>query len=393
SVTVHIAVAPASGTGTPTGLVTLRDPSGAVLDTFTLANGSFTGSTTRLVGGTPYNVTAHYGGDGTFHSSDSAPISVTVAKENSLTAVSFVAFSSNGTPTILTGPQNIAYGSPYVLRVDVTGTAGVQCATAGVTYANPCPTGTIALTDSGAPLNDFPNAGQANATNVAHLNNQGFAEDQPVQFAPGAHIIAASYSGDASYNSSQSTTPFSITVTKAATTTAVTSSLGSITAGTSVTLTAKISSSSNGAGVTGTVQFSNGSTSLGAPVTCTPTSGAQNTSTGTAFCTATLTTAISALYPPPASGPRTPAPWLPILGALAGLLLFVLGRRWMPRQRRRAYACCGLGAFLVVAAGIAGCGGGSSGGTGGGTVRTINAVYSGDANYTGSPGSTSITVR
>ena len=51
---------------------------------FALVNGSAVGTTPLLPGGT-YNVTAHYPGDGSFAASDSAPVQVTVGKENSQT--------------------------------------------------------------------------------------------------------------------------------------------------------------------------------------------------------------------------------------------------------------------------------------------------------------------
>jgi len=82
--------------------------------------------------------------------------------------------------------------------------------------------------------------------------------------------------------------------------------------------------------------------------------------------------------------------------ALASLLLFALGLRWVPARRRRAFAVASLVAFVVLAGVIAGCGGGSSGGGGGGGgggTRTINATYPGDSNYSSSSGSVSITVN
>jgi hypothetical protein len=155
---------------------------------------------------------------------------------------------------------------------------------------------------------------------------------------------------------------------------------------------------SNGAGPTGTIAFTNGSTSIGS-ASCVPTSAAANTTppitgitAGTAYCTATLTAAISSVYPPPSSGPRTPgSPLIPIVVALMSVVLFALGWRWTPQPLRRAYAYAGLVAFALLAVGIVGCGGGSGGGGGGN--RTIAAAYPGDANYTASNGTASITVQ
>jgi hypothetical protein len=84
-------------------------------------------------------------------------------------------------------------------------------------------------------------------------------------------------------------------------------------------------------------------------------------------------------------------PVLPLVVALLSLLLFALGWRWMPDNRRRAYAYAGLLAFALLAVGIAGCG--SSSGGGGGRTVTIDASYAGDTNYTASSGTTTITVQ
>jgi hypothetical protein len=92
-VTVQINVTPtAPATGTATGNVALLstttiDP--GVTD-FALSNGSVSTTTNVLPGGT-YTVTAHYPGDGTFAASDSTPpVSVLVTPEGSKTAVSFI---------------------------------------------------------------------------------------------------------------------------------------------------------------------------------------------------------------------------------------------------------------------------------------------------------------
>jgi len=47
----------------------------------------------------------------------------------------------------------------------------------------------------------------------------------------------------------------------------------------------------------------------------------------------------------------------------------------------------------LMAAALAGCSGASSSSSGGGSSRTISAKYSGDTNYAGSTGSTTITIH
>jgi subtilase family serine protease len=389
-----VAVSGAVTPGTATGIVSLFQGStttGKVLDRFNVsAGGSYSGNTTMLPGGS-YNVIAHYGGDGTFAPSDSTPAAVTVGKQNSQSVVSFVTFNASGTPILNTGAISVAYGSPYILRIDVENSSGQKCqnpSTFAIQFV--CPTGTVMLTSNGMPLNDFPKVQNPNATNVANLNDRGFAEDQPIQLLASStpYSIVAAYSGDASYNLSTSS-PENVTITKATTTSAVTASPTSITSGGSVTLTAKVSTSSNGeapcgSGVTnpGTVQFMNGSTPLSGTVSYSGTSGEQSS----ASCTATLTTTL-ALLPLrriPTHTPRVPAAPLWIAAWLLFVVFLVSLKHW-PRAQRRGYAYAGLSLFAAIAAGIAGCSGTGSSSSGGSShTRSITAVYSGDANYSGS---------
>ena len=268
-----------------------------------------------------------------------------------------------------------------------------------------CPTGVISLFDNGSGLLDFPQAQNNNFTNVAHLNDRGFAEDQPIQLTAGSHSITATYTADptSAFTSSSSSNTLSVTITQAVTTTAVTSNTLSITSGGSVTLTATVSTQSNSAqGPTGTVQFLNGSANLGAAATCTPTAANNNaTPPVAAFCTATLTTALSALPPgffndpEPRNTPRLPYVMATSLAAALALLSLVLAAGQAARRRQYAYA--GLTFLLIGAVAFAGCGGGggsSGGGGGGGSARSITAHYSGDTNYAASTSTAiSITVQ
>jgi len=101
-------------------------------------------------------VVAQYSGDGTYAPGTSASVDVTVTPETSLTSLSFWGYdaTNNSYDIPLANPVTVAYGTtPYIMRVDVTNTAGTQCENATV----PCPTGTITETYDGLPLNDFPN--------------------------------------------------------------------------------------------------------------------------------------------------------------------------------------------------------------------------------------------
>ena len=408
--TVPVSVSPSAATG-DVSITALASDGTTVLGSFgpfTLSSGSATATTNLLPPGAAF-LTATYSGSMTYGVSTSTPPTpVTIAGTNqtSKTTLNFVSMASNcpSTGCLSTGSQNVPYGSPYILQIAVTPSNGTPCTSGGtlITPGVPCPVGTITLTDGGKALNDWPNAGTANATNIAKLNNQGFAEDQPIQLGVGSHSLVATFAPSSTtitnYQASTSNT-LSVTITQASTITVVGSSSTSITAGANVTLTAYVTTQSTGAGPTGSIQFSNGGTSLGSAM-CTPTSGVASTNPpaqitpGTAYCTATLATAISALYPPPAGKPWIRGvPVLPSIVALVSALLFALGWRSKPARRRRAYAYAGLTALALLFAGIAGCGGGGSGSSGSGPgTRTINAVYPGDASYGPSNASVKITV-
>jgi subtilase family serine protease len=393
SFTLSGKVTKTSGTAIPTGAVVFENSTtGLPADSTTLdSSGNYSLATTFLPAGT-YTLKAHYGGDTIFAASDSTPVSVNIAKQASKVLVSFV----NAAGALVTGAQSVQYGSNYILRVDVENASGTLCqnlSTGAVNFV--CPTGTINLLDGGSALKDFPNAQTPNATNVANLNDRGFVEDQPIQLGVGAHSITATYTAavGSSYTSQASSNTLSVTITQATTTTGVTPSISSITSGGSVTLTAVVSSSSNSAqGPTGTVQFMNGSSNLGtAAATCTP---AGATSSAGASCTATLTTAISSLPPGiidirPRNAPSVFLAWL---AAVLAMLSFFLAAKLSARRKQYAYA--GLVFFLMAAAASAGCGGGSSSSGGGSSrSRSVTAKYSGDTNYAGSTGSTTITVQ
>ncbi|HET6931464.1 MAG TPA: protease pro-enzyme activation domain-containing protein [Candidatus Acidoferrum sp.] len=393
-----VTVTPAGVTG-DVSLNALASDQTTILASFgpyTLSGGTKSVTTNLLPPGTAF-VSATYEGDSTHGMSTSSPVAmpVTVAGANftSATTVGFVTFNANNVPsTPSTSSQSVPYGSPYALNISVTKSG--SSSTCGFVYSGtttpalPCPKGTIALKDGANPLNDFPAGPAFNVSNTSKVSNQGFVEDGLIQLAGGTHSIVATFTtGDTNYQSSTSNT-LSVTITPAPTTTLVASSLGVITSGSSVTLTAVVGSSSNSTqGPTGTVQFQNGATNLGSPATCTPASANANVG---ASCTAILTTTISALFPPPVTGPRPTLPLLPSLFALLSIVLFALGWRWMPEKRRRTYAYAGFVAFALLAVTIAGCGGG---GGGGGHTITIKASYVGDTNYAASSGSTNITVQ
>jgi hypothetical protein len=392
-----------SGSGTPTGEVALL-ASPTASTQVAIGSGTLDGTgaatiTTNLLPGGASTVTANYSGDTAFGSSASTPVAVTVGTETSKTTVGLVTFDAGDNITS-SSAATAAYGSSYVLRVDVTNSAGTQCSTSTAIATIPCPTGTITLTDNGSALKDF------SGSNAAKLSNLGFLEDQPVQLPAGSHALVAAYGGDSSYTASTSPTD-AIAITKATTSTALTSSVTTVAAGGVVTLTATITTTSSGVAPTGTVQFSNGTTPLTGTVTYTPTagSGTPGSTVSTVFVPAslkaTLTTTLAALTPP-APVLQRPRRFPPsgYLTAFCVLLLLAYLLLWTPTSRRREYAYAGFLLLALLVTGFAGCGGGSGGGSSGGTTgggtgaQSITASYSGDSNYqTSKSAATTITVQ
>jgi hypothetical protein len=255
AVNFSASVKPQTGTGTPSGQISLMGGTSGTqpVAAFVLSGGSASGSTEMLPGGS-YSVVAHYPGDATYGASDSGPISVTVNPENSLPLVLLETFDWNG--YLLNGNASTAvYGSPYLLRVNVENAAGKVCvpvATSGTT-ATACPTGTVALTNNGSPLD----------AGTYSLNSYGYFEDTTVQLPGGSNTIGAAYSGDSSFKagSAPSTT---LTVTPAPTTISQTGVGADGTVGYQLTVNTQVQSNSSGAPPTGTVTFySNGTPMVG----------------------------------------------------------------------------------------------------------------------------------
>jgi Pro-kumamolisin, activation domain/Bacterial Ig-like domain (group 3) len=382
----------ASGTAAPTGLVQLEDmATGETVDQAALSGSGTTYSiSTPFMPAGSYNLVAHYGGDGVYAASNSAPIAINIAKAASTVVVNFVNFDVNNNPVLSTSAQTLQYGTPYILRVDVETPSG-PCENLNTGAQNlVCPTGTIQLfKNAGAALNDFPQGAAQNATNIATLNDRGFIEDQPIQLPAGTYSISATYTAAAnsSYSSNATSNAVAVTITQATTITSVASAPTIVTAGGTVTLSATVSSQSNSSqGPTGTVQFKNGATTLSMPVTCTPVGFNATTNVG-ALCTASLSTALSFVAPPsaPFELPRVPISTF-ILTALGLATAFLWGLLRTPADKRRLYACASVLLLTCAVAGLAGCGGGGGGGGGGGNSHadSITAVYSGDTNYTAS---------
>ena len=262
-VNFNVTVKPTTGTGVPTGLVSLEGgPTNSMqgIAGFTLSNGTASGSTDLLPGGT-YSVTAHYPGDSTYAASDSAPVSVTVNKENSQPQAFLVTFDSNGN-IISRNTTTAAYGSPYILRVNVENAAGQTCAPVAASGATACPSGNVTVSNNGSALDAGTYA----------LNTFGYLEDLIVQLPGGTDSVKAAYAGDNSFNASTLTN--AITITPASTSMLQPSIFGGA-VGQSANMSTYVNTTSSGAAPTGTVTFYANGTALTGTTAYSPRGGGQ----------------------------------------------------------------------------------------------------------------------
>jgi hypothetical protein len=191
NVTVSTNVMPSSGTGTPTGAVSILTtstlPSNESQTAVALNGGTGSATVNYMPGGT-YKLSAQYGGDGTYAGSTSSPETLTVTPE-----ASTLTLSVNAPNIQISG---IMYGSPVNLSAQPVGVNSPKGSSDGVA------SGAIAFTLDGA------------TTNVP-LNVGGIASWGTPALSVGTHTASASYSGDASFNASSAQSQ-TLTVTQGA---------------------------------------------------------------------------------------------------------------------------------------------------------------------------------
>jgi hypothetical protein len=296
-ITVAITVANASGTGTgPAGDVAVMSSSGVAIDGTSPTNpltpgnsgqSSASWSSTLFPGGN-YSSYASYSGDGANAASKSGTISVQITPESSQVFAIIEECNGNSITAILIGSATVSYGGCYFMRYDVADSAAVflgevlpvvssKCSNGTAS----CPTGSLTVTDNGAPLDG----------GSFMLNPHATAEDRAVQLTGGSHTIVASYPGDPSYNASSG----SITVAVSQVNTSIsqpTSTPSAPATNQSVQLVANVTTSSNGAPPSGTVTFYNNGEAMTGTLTMTgtPANGSKGAST-LAVLTTSFTTA------------------------------------------------------------------------------------------------------
>ncbi len=217
------AVVTGSDGGIPTGSVSFITNSGASLGTASLDSSGTAQLTTYSLGVGSPTITARYSGDGTYTSSDSAPLTETVSRANTC----------------------------MDLTSDVASSVFGQSVTLSATVISATATGSITFADNGATLG------------TVSLGNNSTAHLTTSALALGSHTITAHYSGDAN-NLGSSASPITRMVSQASTSIDLTADADSSTFGQSVTFTAVVSVQNPGSGTpTGAVAFADNGTVLG----------------------------------------------------------------------------------------------------------------------------------
>jgi autotransporter-associated beta strand protein len=219
--------AAAPGGGVPTGAVEFFDGAtdlgpGTALD----ASGQSSFSTSTLSVGA-HNISAVYAGDSNFLASTAPALAQSVSQAS--------------TATVLVSSMN---PSVFGQAVKFTATVAATAPGAGI------PTGSVEFFDGATDLGGSPLSGGSAAFSLSSL---GVA----------THSITAVYQGDTNFVTSGSA-PLSQVVSAASTSTAVNSSLNPAIFGQAVTFTATVTTNPPGSGIpTGSVSFLDGATSLG----------------------------------------------------------------------------------------------------------------------------------
>jgi uncharacterized protein (TIGR03437 family) len=224
-VTLTATIGIGAGAAPPTGVVQFFLDGGKLLGTATVTNG--TASVTASLPGGSHNITGNYSGDANYLPSTNA--------------IGLYISSLTDTLTLTAGAPTAVYGQ----SVTFTATVKAQAST-GV----PSPTGTVQFS-SGCACGLFGGFVAQTVLGSAALS-QGVATLTVTGLAAGTVQVVAAYSGDTNWVSSTST-PASVTLSKAATTTTWTS-LGTDPKSGNLVVTAVVQSASGSGAPTGTVQ-------------------------------------------------------------------------------------------------------------------------------------------
>ncbi len=181
------------GVGTPSGDLALEAGDGTYTSPVPLTNGSFSGTVNDLPGG-QYLLKAHYNGDAMFDGSDSNPVPLVITPEDSTVTVQ--PWNLNLINFWVPTAGSVFYGTGVALNVTVNGISGVGQATGTVTvYDGTTLVGTVPILGGSAwvPLDPLLTS----------------------SLEVGTHNFTVKYSGDSSFNPSQTAQPVAVTIGKA----------------------------------------------------------------------------------------------------------------------------------------------------------------------------------
>ena len=241
----------------------------ATVDVGCVGAGCFSLTLNNLPGGaSPYNITARYGGNGTYASSVSAPQPITVGTEPVNITLTPQLITQTTTCDISNFSGPFTYGQLVWVQVTVAGVSGYGVPTGSVTITdsiNGGPTNTIATTTLDPQGNGYLVTGAITTTSC--LLDYIFAQSPTL--IGGSHSLSATYSGDATFQSPGTPTPATVTVTPLSVTPTLTSTAADITTGFPVQLVATFAAQSGltstmntgSSGPTGTVTFTDTFTS------------------------------------------------------------------------------------------------------------------------------------
>jgi hypothetical protein len=226
---------------------------------YTLSSGTATGNIQSLPGGT-YSVIARYTGDSVFGASDSAPVTVTISKEPSLTFITPYNITTAGAVNAAT---TFAYGTSIYLDTDIQGNSATSVNSNDVLNTG-TPTGTV-LYNVTAGTTALPNyTSNLDAYGATYLEiGQTFTNfliyaNYPA-LAPAAYGVKATYSGDNSFGTSNASTTF--TVVKATVAPVLRAGTAEIASGATAIVNVTIAASGGGVLPTGTVTLTDTTTS------------------------------------------------------------------------------------------------------------------------------------
>jgi len=335
-----------SNSAAPSGDVALMaaiGPSGSLttqtgVAEFTLGSGGLIAGTTNLLPGGSYMVTARYAGNGTFAASNSAGIPVTVTKEVSTTSIS--GLDPNGSP--LAG-GTYPFGSVIFVRADVVGASGQGT-----------PSGAVTFTDTLGPLPSLnPQISPPVAVpNPSPLNSGGNTSigDGIISFDAGNHSITASYGGDSSFNTSQSSGSAPVTFT-------IQPGFASVSGPTDVSISSPGMSGTTAVGLVASSNFTTAIsfTCVGLPLeaTCSATPATGRGPITVVNASITVATMGPHTVMLRANEPRVY--YAVLLGGGLPFGIFIVAAR-----RRRRWSSLALGSLIAVIVTMPACGGGSS---------------------------------